>query len=195
MKLVIPPHARDPYRHARGQLERDMRDCGTRRTRVLARSIMQVAARRDATRRRSRPVTAERVRRSEAGGRTCTRDGAKNGVVFLGNETEDICIAATEGPIFSRANTTTPSDAVGGKRVTRLTASLATLADSSPASRSPAIYRRPLRIHFANVVVGPTPCRRFERARAPGVVTLAGATLINGPLAMRFLRNCGDPAR
>jgi len=34
--------------HARNQLERDMRDCSTRQTHALARSIIQVAARRDA---------------------------------------------------------------------------------------------------------------------------------------------------
>lgn len=83
-------------------------------------------------------------------------------------------------------------DVVGGKRVARLTVDLATLADSSPAS--PPLSTDAPFDSFRQQSRPPDPnCADDDSTNVharPGVVMLAGATLINGPLAMHFRRNC-----
>lgn len=84
-----------------------------------------------------------------------------------------------------------PFDVVGGKRVARLTVGLATLADSSPAS--PPLSTDAPFDSFRQQSRPPDPNCADDDSNVharPGVVMLAGATLINGPLALHFRRNC-----
>ena len=194
VKLVIPSHTHTHIHththsarartirigHARNQLERDMRDCSTRQTHALARSIIQVAARRDAApiafgygRARTKELpgregggshlyTWQREKR-RAVSRKWNQSGTENWRAWLLQPRRRAWF------LQSREH----DDVI--RRCRRKTRNATDCKSCHPrrfipsVSLPPAIYRRPLRIHSANVVRRSDPmptirtCTRVRR--------------------------------